>query len=406
MAGDWIKMRTDLEDDPAVIGIAAAVERSEPEVVGLLHRLWCWANRHTTDGKAAGITARWVDKYVGLSGFANAMASQSWLIIAADSISFPDFGKHNGESAKSRAQNSLRQRASRERRASVAPRSLIPKPFVRVVTERDAAECVYCGSEFDISIDHLKPESRGGRSSVDNLACACRRCNMEKSDRTPEEWGVLPTFLQPGVEYVNGAIMSRDTRDGGVTEVLPEKRREEKRSKPPYPPQSGGGDGMDSQIVKQPPADPPGFSAWWAAYPSRRKAARRQCREVWVRQALEASAPAIMAGLERWRRSADWAKDGGQYIPAPVVWLRQARWEAEPDPATGLKAVPTAAATEAAERGREVLRGMDREQRRESVERFRAEVLRGMQVTYCIEDTTKFLGWLAGSALVNGGKET
>ena len=39
MAGDWIKMRIDIADDPAVIGIASALDITEDEVVGKLHRI-------------------------------------------------------------------------------------------------------------------------------------------------------------------------------------------------------------------------------------------------------------------------------------------------------------------------------------------------------------------------------
>ena len=34
MAGDWIKMRNDLGDDPAVVLIAAAIDSTEDAVVG------------------------------------------------------------------------------------------------------------------------------------------------------------------------------------------------------------------------------------------------------------------------------------------------------------------------------------------------------------------------------------
>jgi hypothetical protein len=35
----------------------------------------------------------------------------------------------------------------------------------------------------------------------------------------------------------------------------------------------------------------------------------------------------VLVGLVRWKRSVDWAKDGGQYIPLPATWLTQRRWE-------------------------------------------------------------------------------
>lgn len=57
---------------------------------------------------------------------------------------------------------------------------------------RDQNLCLYCGFEFrfrDLTRDHIMPRSRGGPNTWDNVATACRRCNLAKRDRTPEEWG-------------------------------------------------------------------------------------------------------------------------------------------------------------------------------------------------------------------------
>lgn len=40
MAGDWIKMRVDLDGDPAVISISAKTGKEVLWVVGALHRFW------------------------------------------------------------------------------------------------------------------------------------------------------------------------------------------------------------------------------------------------------------------------------------------------------------------------------------------------------------------------------
>lgn len=48
--------------------------------------------------------------------------------------------------------------------------------------------CVYCGTDRDITKDHIIPSSRGGSSRVDNLAWCCRNCNSAKGNRTPQEW--------------------------------------------------------------------------------------------------------------------------------------------------------------------------------------------------------------------------
>lgn len=116
MAGDWIKMRTDLPDDPAVISMSSRLRLCEDTIVGKLHRLWSWADRHTADGRVPGIGAPWVDKFVGAKGFASAMESVGWLLCGDGYIEFPAFDNHNGESAKRRAENTLRARKSRGHR--------------------------------------------------------------------------------------------------------------------------------------------------------------------------------------------------------------------------------------------------------------------------------------------------
>lgn len=47
--------------------------------------------------------------------------------------------------------------------------------------------CIYCG-EPSKHIDHIIPVSRGGEHRVGNLAPACARCNLTKSDRYVMEW--------------------------------------------------------------------------------------------------------------------------------------------------------------------------------------------------------------------------
>jgi len=55
------------------------------------------------------------------------------------------------------------------------------------IFKRDGNRCQYCGSTFDLTLDHVLPSSRGGRSSWDNLITACKKCNSKKGDFTPEE---------------------------------------------------------------------------------------------------------------------------------------------------------------------------------------------------------------------------
>jgi len=59
--------------------------------------------------------------------------------------------------------------------------------------KRDRFTCQYCGDRprtADLTIDHILPRCRGGKSSWDNCVVACFRCNGRKADQTPEEAGM------------------------------------------------------------------------------------------------------------------------------------------------------------------------------------------------------------------------
>ncbi len=62
----------------------------------------------------------------------------------------------------------------------------------RNVLVRDGFECAYCGKRAErLSIDHIIPKSRGGRTDFDNCVAACKRCNLRKGGRTPSEAGMF-----------------------------------------------------------------------------------------------------------------------------------------------------------------------------------------------------------------------
>ena len=115
MAGDWIKLRIDLHEDPAVIAIAADLRISELEVVGCLYRIWAWADQQTADGQLSGVTAAWLDRLIHRENFAAAMQKVGWLVIKKAGIQLPHFDRHNGKSAKERALATERKRQERSR---------------------------------------------------------------------------------------------------------------------------------------------------------------------------------------------------------------------------------------------------------------------------------------------------
>lgn len=59
----------------------------------------------------------------------------------------------------------------------------------RAVFARDDSRCQYCAGIAD-SLDHVLPRSRGGLHIWENVVAACRKCNLGKRDRTPDEAGM------------------------------------------------------------------------------------------------------------------------------------------------------------------------------------------------------------------------
>ena len=58
----------------------------------------------------------------------------------------------------------------------------------RNVVQRDLFTCQYCGLKGKkMTIDHVVPQSRGGKTDFENCVAACKPCNNTKGDRTPNE---------------------------------------------------------------------------------------------------------------------------------------------------------------------------------------------------------------------------
>ena len=219
MAGDWIKMRCDLSDDPAVVQIASQVGVTEDEVVGKLHRLWSWADRHTKDGKALGITAKWVNKFLNKDGFAEAMCAAGWLAFDDNSLQFPNFCKHNGSSAKRRADATERKKRSRKCHNNVTKtsRATCDKSVTREEKRREEKREGEESPSTPLATE--KPSQSGEAKDF-----ADEEFREDDDPAEPEGFGCEP-------EWVNGsaqaeepsiwlAVSSRDSPNGCATSTL------------------------------------------------------------------------------------------------------------------------------------------------------------------------------------------
>jgi 5-methylcytosine-specific restriction endonuclease McrA len=72
----------------------------------------------------------------------------------------------------------------------------------RNIYQRDGHTCQYCGDKFRkefLTLDHIIPKSKGGRSSWTNIVTCCKQCNADKGDQLLEDigWKLLKQPVKP-----------------------------------------------------------------------------------------------------------------------------------------------------------------------------------------------------------------
>jgi len=117
----WIKIETCTPDKPEIWQLAAELDIDPDAAFGKLFRMWVWFDAHTENGDAPSVTVVTLDRLVGCHGFASGVIKVGWLIEKDGRIMVPNFGRHNGETAKKRALTAKRnsEMRARKRDASV-----------------------------------------------------------------------------------------------------------------------------------------------------------------------------------------------------------------------------------------------------------------------------------------------
>ena len=71
-----------------------------------------------------------------------------------------------------------------------------------------------------------------------------------------------------------------------------------------------------------------GFERFWKAWPSStRKGAKSECKKKWEKHYCETQTDQIIKHIEWLKTTEQWLKGNGAFIPAPLVYLNQQRWD-------------------------------------------------------------------------------
>lgn len=118
MAAPWIKWSKGLTQKREVLLLSAELGINVYEIAGRLMRFWEWLDDNVTtrevddDGNArvtlGALPLALVNSVSGVTGFGEALASVGWLKVDGRDLIIVNFSRHNGETAKTRAQTAVR----------------------------------------------------------------------------------------------------------------------------------------------------------------------------------------------------------------------------------------------------------------------------------------------------------
>ncbi|MCP3681277.1 MAG: HNH endonuclease [bacterium] len=73
---------------------------------------------------------------------------------------------------------------------------------------RDGLACAYCGANLEdggqLTLDHLKPRSKGGDNKETNLVTCCKKCNSSRGNRS------VRSFCRSVATYINHGAKAED----------------------------------------------------------------------------------------------------------------------------------------------------------------------------------------------------
>jgi len=83
------------------------------------------------------------------------------------------------------------------------------------IFDRDGHKCWYCGSKAFLTLDHIIPQCKGGKTTWKNVITSCKKCNLQKGDKdvidfcimknceipTPKNVGSFPWLRYLGNKY-------------------------------------------------------------------------------------------------------------------------------------------------------------------------------------------------------------
>ena len=226
-------------------------------------------------------------------------------------------------------------------------RRFIPIDLRVEVIERDGFKCKICGKFLTscrearrfvklgqglYHIDHIVPVIQGGRATIENLRLTCPECNQKRKKRFS-----FKEILEFDNSQELAANCGKPLENTAIIQSNPIQSESNPNTNPNPNAHTRGAD----------------FETFWNAYP--RKEGKQTARAAFGKVTVPVEE--LLEAIEAQKKSAQWSKDGGQFIPHPATWLNGSRWLDQMVPAKDVKtAVPKGASGELGEEELQAIR--------------------------------------------------
>ena len=108
MSGDWLKLENITPNKFEIIEMAHTLGKNRQEMVGIFVDYLVWVNEQCERAFIPISAQNHIDEKVSCPGFCAALQKVGWMNITDTDLEIVEFDRHNGNTARSRAQNNRR----------------------------------------------------------------------------------------------------------------------------------------------------------------------------------------------------------------------------------------------------------------------------------------------------------
>lgn len=86
-------------------------------------------------------------------------------------------------------------------------------------------KCAYCGSQEELTLDHIIPACKGGSNHTHNILCACRKCNASKGHEEWQLWYIQQPFFSEYKRQLIEDWMEPEEEESNLFEYSPRRNK-------------------------------------------------------------------------------------------------------------------------------------------------------------------------------------